>query len=147
MFTHVVNELWPAASSQRPVCDRSTSIVAYPATASTQYCAARGWDPPVSRNRTRGSLRQWEIVSHLLTPCKSLLLCLRCLEFPDSAEFHPLMFVDGVIEAFVRRGGRVHEKTRVVTQTIMDGRQVCAGVTPTRQLLPTPMLTHGFIPY
>ena len=34
------------------------------------------------------------------------------------------MFVDGVIEAFVRRGGRVHEKTRVVTQTILDGRQV-----------------------
>ena len=48
----------------------------------------------------------------------------RCLEYPDSALFHPLMFVDGVIDAFVRRGGRVHERTRVVTQTIMDGRQV-----------------------
>ena len=40
------------------------------------------------------------------------------------------MFVDGVIEAFVRRGGRVHEKSRVVTQTILDGRQVSAALPP-----------------
>ena len=51
-------------------------------------------------------------------------LACRCLEFPDCADFHPLMFVDGVIDAFVRRGGRVHERTRVVNQTILDGRQV-----------------------
>ena len=63
--------------------------------------------------------RPWIPTDLTLTP-----VLRRCLEFPDCADFHPLMFVDGVIEAFVRRGGRVHEKTRVVNQTILDGRQV-----------------------
>jgi len=46
------------------------------------------------------------------------------------------MFVDGVIEAFVRRGGRVHEKTRVVNQTILDGRQVSGASVSCRSHVP-----------
>ena len=53
-------------------------------------------------------------------------IALRCrtLKFENSAEFHPIKFVDGVIDAFVKRGGRFYENTPVVDQTKYNGKEV-----------------------
>lgn len=47
----------------------------------------------------------------------------RCLKYPNSAEFHPLKYVDGLAEAFVRRGGRLFENTAMISQS-KDGTEV-----------------------
>lgn len=57
----------------------------------------------------------------------------RALEFPASAEFHPLKLVQGIADAFVKKGGRLYEQTAMVAQSL-DGSRVetktpCAYVT------------------
>ncbi|XP_024538060.1 uncharacterized protein LOC112348921 [Selaginella moellendorffii] len=46
----------------------------------------------------------------------------KALRFPDAAEFHPLMYINGLAEAFVRRGGKIYEISRVME--IDGGSQV-----------------------
>ncbi len=36
-----------------------------------------------------------------------------CLRFPDQAQFHPLRYLAGLTQAFLRRGGRVHTQSYV----------------------------------
>lgn len=48
----------------------------------------------------------------------------RCLLFPDSAYIHPIKYVDGLIDAFVAKGGRFYENTAVVDQTQYSGKEV-----------------------
>jgi glycine/D-amino acid oxidase-like deaminating enzyme/nitrite reductase/ring-hydroxylating ferredoxin subunit len=38
----------------------------------------------------------------------------RCLRFPDQAQFHPLRYLAGLVEAIRSRGGRIHRDTHVV---------------------------------
>lgn len=52
-----------------------------------------------------------------------------CLEFPGGAQFHPLKYVRGLAEAFVRRGGRLYEQTQFVNQSL-DGKTVSTGGGP-----------------
>jgi len=35
-----------------------------------------------------------------------------CLRFPNQAQFHPLRYLNGVADAFMRRGGRIYSQTR-----------------------------------
>lgn len=44
--------------------------------------------------------------------------------YPNSADFHPLKYVEGLIDAFVRRGGRYYEDSAVVDQTEYSGKEV-----------------------
>jgi glycine/D-amino acid oxidase-like deaminating enzyme/nitrite reductase/ring-hydroxylating ferredoxin subunit len=40
-----------------------------------------------------------------------------CLHFPDQGQFHPLKYLNGLLAAFARRGGRVVGDTRAVSVT------------------------------
>jgi glycine/D-amino acid oxidase-like deaminating enzyme/nitrite reductase/ring-hydroxylating ferredoxin subunit len=40
-----------------------------------------------------------------------------CLQFPRQAQFHPLAYLNGVVDAFVRLGGRMHSGTRATQVT------------------------------
>ncbi|XP_059077402.1 uncharacterized protein LOC131039572 isoform X2 [Cryptomeria japonica] len=37
----------------------------------------------------------------------------KAIQFPNSGEFHPLLYINGVADAIVRRGGRIYEKSHV----------------------------------
>lgn len=56
----------------------------------------------------------------------------KAIQFPNSGEFHPLLYIDGVADAIVRRGGRIYKRSRVFeveknqVKTI-DGITVTAG--------------------
>lgn len=58
-----------------------------------------------------------------------------CLHFPRQAQFHPLKYLNGVLDAFTRAGGRLYGGTRAVkvtggTQALVEtahGVQVSAG--------------------
>ena len=40
-----------------------------------------------------------------------------CLHFPRQAQFHPLRYLDGLLDGFTRAGGRVHGGVRAVKVT------------------------------
>ena len=40
-----------------------------------------------------------------------------CLHFPRQAQFHPLKYLDGLVSAFIRLGGRVYGGTRAISAT------------------------------
>eukprot|EP00850_Spirogloea_muscicola_P004665 SM000020S06015 [mRNA] locus=s20:411811:415246:+ [translate_table: standard] len=53
------------------------------------------------------------------------------VRFPRAADFHPLMYIDGLADAFVRHGGKIFEQSRVKSQenssvTTEDGFRVDA---------------------
>ncbi|PSC69844.1 oxidoreductase [Micractinium conductrix] len=39
----------------------------------------------------------------------------KCLRFPNNAEFHPLMYLEGLAKAVERRGGKIYEGTKAWT--------------------------------
>lgn len=59
----------------------------------------------------------------------------RCLRFPMQARFHPLLYLNGLVEAIRQRGGRIYADTTVtdideaasnVTATTQDGHRIRA---------------------
>jgi glycine/D-amino acid oxidase-like deaminating enzyme/nitrite reductase/ring-hydroxylating ferredoxin subunit len=65
----------------------------------------------------------------------------RCLQIPGSAQFHPLKYVAGLAEAFVRHGGRIFEKTHMVSQSI-NGTKVHTKHGPTVTAQKVVLATH-----
>jgi len=58
-----------------------------------------------------------------------------CLRFPHQAQFHPLRYLNGVADAFTRRGGRIYTETRAVASEggdracvkTAEGHEISAG--------------------
>lgn len=60
-----------------------------------------------------------------------------CLHFPDQGQFHPLKYLNGLMDTFIRAGGRLHGGVRAVS---VDG-----GTTATVQTADGPKITAGAV--
>jgi glycine/D-amino acid oxidase-like deaminating enzyme/nitrite reductase/ring-hydroxylating ferredoxin subunit len=47
-----------------------------------------------------------------------------CLRFSNQAQFHPLKYLNGLVDAFLRKGGKFFAHTRATAIDAVDGRQV-----------------------